>query len=311
MLHYVSELSLVDRNEHCDPPDAFYKGLDIHGKQIYTWVEITGAWRSQCGAKRVHDVAEGRSPAPDSRHGLMVDPDTSTARSVARAISKKIGHPPYRRLASEYGTGHLHVFVASDHYPIFDERTVAEIRNYLPIEDLDEQEVIRSVSVGFRHTIHLIWSEEDWPILVNYFPNTDRQSRKTTMEISSPFNGTWPQVGFPEGRRLHPHKVACWMNGLPTEWPLISKAAKDSYKALMRALMDENQFGNELPLGSESPLWEQQWGFQVAWHSYGTNHDTTHKIELTRMLVRRYLLSIKHPVPEFLDCKYDAMYPWD
>ena len=124
---------------------------------------------------------------------------------------------------------------------------------------------------------------------------------------------TWPRVEDPAARELNPHKLACWLDRRKPEWPLPSPEAEKHYDLVIDALIDEGRFGNERPLGRQSPPWAHPWGAQVYWErakGEKGESDKTHEIELTRSLVRRYLRSSEHPVPEFLDEKHDDRFPW-
>ena len=124
---------------------------------------------------------------------------------------------------------------------------------------------------------------------------------------------TWPSVNDEAATPLNPYKLACWLDRREPRWPLLSKASRHHYDAIIAALIDEDQFGNELPLGSQSPPWAHPWAAQVYWERAVEKKgkpNKEHEIELTRSLVRRYLRSIDHPIPEFLDEKYDDRFPW-
>ncbi len=143
----ATQLERIDPEQHGDPPDAMYGGLDARGARLQLWVEISGAWRSAEGAKETFEVAERRKPAPTGPHGLLAGPDQTTAKSVAHAVCSKLKKKSYLALVREFGPGHLHVFVASDHYPLFDIGTLAEIRRYVAMLFLDGQIRI-SISFG-------------------------------------------------------------------------------------------------------------------------------------------------------------------
>ena len=154
------ELKRVDRSLHRDPPDALFKGVGLNGEPVLVWVEIVGAWRSKEGAKEVFSVAEGKVAPSTGRHGLIVEPDKQTACSVVDAIRKKVGKSSYENLVTKFGLGHLHVFVAQDHYPLFDEYTICEIRGLLPLAILESQSTFRSISVGCGCEVSLLWCSE-------------------------------------------------------------------------------------------------------------------------------------------------------
>lgn len=159
----AAQLERIDPEQHGDPPDAMYEGLDAHGARLQLWVEIRAAWRSEEEAQETFEVAERLRPAPTGPHGLLVGPDESTAKSVAEAVLSKLQKGSYSHLARNFGPGHLHVFVSSDHYPIFDAGTLAEIRRYVPTIPLDGQSVFRSVSVGWHGETYLLWNRSGMP----------------------------------------------------------------------------------------------------------------------------------------------------
>ena len=124
---------------------------------------------------------------------------------------------------------------------------------------------------------------------------------------------TWPQVEDCAARVLNPYKLACWLDRRKPEWPLPSQESNEHYDDIVSALTDDSRFGNELPLGRQSPPWAHPWAAQVYWEQAMTENgepNNTHEIQLTRSLVRRYLRSITRPLPEFLDEKYDDRFPW-
>lgn len=162
-LFRARRLERIDPAQHCDPPDAMYEGLDSRGAQLKIWVEIAGAWRSQEGAKETFEVAEGKKAAETGHHGLLAEPDEATAKSVARAVCSKLQKESYRDLADKYGPGHLHIFVSSNHYPLFDASTLAEIRRYVAMAPLDGQSLFRSVSVGWEGQTYLVWNRSGMP----------------------------------------------------------------------------------------------------------------------------------------------------
>lgn len=162
-LYRARRLERIDHAPDKGPPDAKYEGLDARGAQLQIWVEIAGAWRSQEGAKETFEVAEGRRPARTGRHGLLAGPDEATAKSVARAVCSKLQKESYLDLADKYGPGHLHIFVSSDHYPLFDTGTLAEIRRYVAMALLDGQSLFRSVSVGWNGQTYLVGNRWGMP----------------------------------------------------------------------------------------------------------------------------------------------------
>ena len=159
----ATQLERIDPEQHGDPPDAMYEGLDANGTRLQLWVEIRAAWRSEMEAKETFEVAEGREPAPVRPHGLLAEPDATTAKSVAEAVRSKLQRGSYCDLAHGFGPGHLHVFVSSDHYPLFDAGTLAEIRRYVAMTPLDGQSVFRSVSVGWHGQSYLVWNRSGMP----------------------------------------------------------------------------------------------------------------------------------------------------
>ena len=87
----------------------------------------------------------------------MVEPDARTADSVTQAILKKLGKDTYRELISDHGPGHLHIFLSSDHYPLFGKSTLKCISACLPAGELEDQAMFRSVSLGYRCQLYSLW----------------------------------------------------------------------------------------------------------------------------------------------------------
>lgn len=159
----ATQLERIDRSEHDDPPDAMYQGRDAYGEPLHVWVEICGAWRSAEGAKETLEAVECNKPAPTGPHGLLAEPDKVTAKSVADAVRSKLQKGSYCDLVRNYGPGHLHVFVPSDHYPLVDADTLAEIHRCVTTLPLDGQSVFRSVSVGWGWRVFLLWNKSGVP----------------------------------------------------------------------------------------------------------------------------------------------------
>ena len=159
----ATHLERVDCEQHCDPPDALYCGFDVHGARLQLWVEISGASRSRIEARETFEVAEGKRPVPTGRHGLLGDPDKATARSVLCAIQSKLQKTSYRDLVCKYGPGHLHITVSSDHYPLFDTDTLADVCRYAAMAGLEDQIIFRSVSVGWRGRVFPVWNRSGMP----------------------------------------------------------------------------------------------------------------------------------------------------
>ena len=158
----ATHVELIDRSLHGDPPDALFEVSygDTASKKL--WCEISGAWRSAAGAQEVFEVVEGKRSRPTGSHGVMLNPDARTAESVKRAIMKKLGKDSYSALRSEHGPGHLHIFLARDHYGLFDgETTLPDIRARVPVADLEDQDIFRSVTFGYDEEVYLLWSDSD------------------------------------------------------------------------------------------------------------------------------------------------------
>lgn len=153
----ATNVQLIDRSLHRDPPDALFEVSYRDGESKKLWCEISGAWRSRKGAREVFEVVEGKRPPPSGPHGVMAEPDARTADSVIRAILKKLGKDTYRELISDHGPGHLHIFLSSDHYPLFDRTTLSGISSRLPVEELEDRALFRSVSLGYHDQLYSLW----------------------------------------------------------------------------------------------------------------------------------------------------------
>lgn len=159
----ATHVELVDRSLHGDPPDALFEVSYSDGESKKLWCEMSGAWRSAAGAKEVFQVVEGKRPPPNGSRGVMRDPDARTADSVINAILKKLEKDSYRGLITDHGPGHLHILVSSAHYPLFDETTLSRIPDCLPVEDLEEQAVFGSITLGWHGQVFRLWSESSLP----------------------------------------------------------------------------------------------------------------------------------------------------
>lgn len=140
-----------------------------------------------------------------------------------------------------------------------------------------------------------------------------RERKKPTPAPTDERAETWPTVEDRAAGELTPFKIACWLDRRKPQWPLPSSESREYYDDIIDALTAESRFGNELPLGRQSPPWAQPWGAQVYWQrGVGEKGDLNkeHEIELTRSLVRRYLRATDHPIPDFLEEKYDDRFPW-
>lgn len=153
----ATNVELIDRSQHRDPPDALFEVSYRDGEPKKLWCEISGAWRSPRGAQEVFEVVEGKRPAPSGPHGVMVEPDARTADSVIQAILTKLGKDTYRELISDHGPGHLHIFLSSDHYPLFGKSTLRCISARLPVEQLQDRAMFRSISLGYHGQLYSLW----------------------------------------------------------------------------------------------------------------------------------------------------------
>ena len=153
----ATNVELIDRSQHRDPPDALFEVSYRDGESKKLWCEISGAWRSPRGAQEVFEVVEGKRPVPSGPHRVMVEPDARTANSVIQAIRKKLGKNTYCELISAHGPGHLHIFLSSDHYPLFGKPTLRCISACLPVGQLEDQAMFRSISLGYRCQLYSLW----------------------------------------------------------------------------------------------------------------------------------------------------------
>ena len=160
----ATHVKLIDRSLHGDPPDALFDVSHSGGESRTQWCEMSGAWRSPAGAKEVFAAVEGKCLPPRGPRDVMVEPDARTVDSVIRAIMKKLGKDSYRRLVSDHGSGHLHIFLSRDHFPLFDEkRILRDILACLPVEDLEDQDTFQSISFGYRDHVYRLWDDSDSP----------------------------------------------------------------------------------------------------------------------------------------------------
>lgn len=153
----ATDVELIERRLCDDTPDALFNVSYRDGGFEKLWCEITGAWRSREEAQEVVKAAEEKRERSTESHGLMRKPDLCTANSVLVAIMLKLEKDSCRELMSEYGLGHLHVYIASDHYPLFSNRTLSCILDWIPVEDLKEQSIFRSLSLGYRDEVYCLW----------------------------------------------------------------------------------------------------------------------------------------------------------
>ena len=270
-LFRATQLECIDPEQHGDPPDAMYEGLDAHGDRLQLWVEISGAWRSPAGAKETFEVAEGRKPAPTGPRGLLAGPDEATAKSVARAVCSKLQKDSYLDLADNCGPGHLHVFVSSDHYPLFEVGTLAEIRRHLAMIPLNSQSVFRSVSVGWHGQTYLVWNKSGMPAAARQVILSGSRRRQVWLREGRRFTAIPGElhdvpllaVGIAAARETllaaTPHMASIWTDLLASfllegdskllwrdDGPGIGRDARISYSSLMgrysaRAYLTEEQ----------------------------------------------------------------------
>ena len=159
----AAHVKLIDRRLHGDPPDALFDVSYSDGESRKLWCEMSGAWNSPADAKEVFAVVEGKRPPPSGPRGVMVEPDARPAATVSRAILKKLEKDSYRRLRSAYGPGHLHIFLASDHFPLFDKAVLSRISACLPVAELEYQDSFQSISFGYRDHVYRLWTDSDSP----------------------------------------------------------------------------------------------------------------------------------------------------
>ena len=153
----ATDVELIERRPRDDTPDALFNVSYRDGGFEKLWCEITGAWRSRKEAQEVVKAAEEKREPSTEPHGLMPQLDTHTADTVLQSIMQKLEEDSYRELISAYGLGHLHVYVSSDHNPLFDEATLSRILACIPVDDLEDQSIFRSVSLGYRDDVYCLW----------------------------------------------------------------------------------------------------------------------------------------------------------
>lgn len=158
----ATEVELVERRPCDSTPDALFNVSYRDGGSKNLWCEMTGAWRSRKDALEVFEIAEGKRNPPTQSHGIMREPDKSTANTVTAAIMRKLEKDSHREWTSKYGLGHLHVYISSDYYPLFGEDTLSRIHEYMPTEDLEDQSIFQSVSLGYRDDVFCLWKNSQF-----------------------------------------------------------------------------------------------------------------------------------------------------
>ena len=153
----ATDVELIERRPRDNTPDALFNVSYRDGGVEKLWCEITGAWRSREQAQGVIKAAEEKREPSTEPHELMRKPDVCTANSVHVAVMLKLEEDSYRELISEYGSGHLHVYISSDHYPLFDQDTLLRILDWMPVDDLEDQSIFQSLSLGYRDEVYCLW----------------------------------------------------------------------------------------------------------------------------------------------------------
>lgn len=159
----ATHVEWIDRSLHGDPPVALFEVSDSNGASKTLWCEISGAWRSKAGKQETCEASEAKCLPPGQTHRVVVGPNDRIADSVIQAILEERGEDPYCKLKRKYGPGHLHLFPSCDLHPLFNESALSRISARLREEDLQDQDIFRSISFGHDEQVYLLWPESASP----------------------------------------------------------------------------------------------------------------------------------------------------
>ena len=129
----ADEITLLDTES--DPPDALYEFSYNDGKKNRTWIEVTGVYPSDEEAKKAFEFAIKGTQYEDTK----LYSDSKIASRAGERILKKAKKKTYANLYSEYGPGHLLLFLPYQAIPLVNSDTVAEIIPHIPLEELNQQ----------------------------------------------------------------------------------------------------------------------------------------------------------------------------
>lgn len=133
--------------EQPDPPDGVLRCQS--GQSI--WVEVADIYRS---ADEAHEERSHVTPGEDRfvhREHPILSPDERTAVAAISVINNKIAKDSYQPISEKYGLG---ILITCERDPLFDENTLAEIRDRVR----NEMTRLRSVSKGFLREVYLYQS---------------------------------------------------------------------------------------------------------------------------------------------------------
>lgn len=105
--------------EHPDPPDAI-----ISNSGATSWIEHADLYRNEEEARSEWTIAN-----PDKRHiphseNPIWEPNLQTAKALMTLLQDKLSKASYKSAYEKYGQGFL---LISEHDPLFDDSTIAEI----------------------------------------------------------------------------------------------------------------------------------------------------------------------------------------
>ena len=170
LLLSASSVQREDPGSHDDPPDALYRVITSDGMVSHEWAELTGIYPSEDAAMIVFKEARGLTnrtvPSLDRLKSVPGMDNLSVAQVTRDAILKKIAKSSYEDVITDWGLGHLVLFVPYQSYPHMSRWTATEILRSLPQEDLRENRYFRSVSLLYSN---LGYESES---IVIYLPNS-------------------------------------------------------------------------------------------------------------------------------------------
>lgn len=157
----ATNVELIDRHQLDPSPDALFELSYSEGESKKLWCEISGTWSSEADEQEVYEVAAGKRRPPTGTGQVVHDSDARTADSVINAIMKERGGDSYRGLKSKLGSGHLHLLPSCAHHALFNQSTLSRISSCLPVEELEDQDMFRSISFGHHDQVYCLWTASD------------------------------------------------------------------------------------------------------------------------------------------------------